>query len=226
MRLLPSALLCLFTALAFAIPTNPDIDFAGPPPGKAEITKSDAQTIGLQNSVLSASWSFRDGQLRPASLRNGITGQTFDQSQAEVFRLTTKPTAQGDGSFPVEVELTTNKVIVRVGQDGKGWATLGEFPRADFPGEPKLVRIGKMNLKALAKDSGGEAGDVGESRVFNLQPAGERDAYAFKAPANRAATQGNTLGRPARRVSAPASIRARTARCPGAQPSRSSGKRA
>ena len=74
MRLLPSALLCLFTALAFAIPTNPDIDFAGPPPGKAEITKSDAQTIGLQNSVLSASWSFRDGQLRPASLRNGITG--------------------------------------------------------------------------------------------------------------------------------------------------------
>ena len=57
MRLLTSALLCLFTALAFAIPTNPDIDFAGPPPGKAEITKSDAQTIGLQNSVLSASWS-------------------------------------------------------------------------------------------------------------------------------------------------------------------------
>ena len=103
MRLLPSALLCL----ASALPTNPDIDFAGPPPGKAEITKPAEHTIGLQNSVLSASWSFRDGQLRPATLRNGITGQTYDQSGSEVFRLTTKPTAQGDGSFPVEVELTT-----------------------------------------------------------------------------------------------------------------------
>ena len=189
MRLLPSALLCLASALASALPTNPDIDFAGPPPGKAVAWHPAAETIGLQNSALGAAWSFHGGQLRPASLRNGLTGQTYDQSGAEVFRLTTQKTAEGDGTFPVEITLNEDKIVVRVGQDAKGWATLGEFPRADFPGEPKLIRIGKMNLKALAKDSGGEAGDVGESRVFALQPAGDRDSYAFKAPANRAATQ-------------------------------------
>ena len=189
MRLLPTALLCLASALASALPTNPDIDFAGPPPGKAAAWQPAAETIGLQNSALGAAWSFHGGQLRPASLRNGLTGQTYDQSSTEVFRLTTQKTAEGDGTFPVEITLNEDKVVVRVGQDAKGWATLGEFPRADFPGEPKLIRIGKMNLKALAKDSGGEAGDVGESRVFALQPAGDRDSYAFKAPANRAATQ-------------------------------------
>ena len=189
MRTLLTPLLCLFAALAAAAPANPDIDFAGPAPGKAETWKPDAQTIGLRNAVLAASWSFRDGHLRPATLHDGILRQAYDQTGAEVFRLTTLKTAEGDGTFPVEVSLTADKVIVRVGQDGKGWATLGEFPRADFPGEPKLVRIGKMNLKAVAKDSGGEAGSVGESRVFNLKPNAGRDQWSFQAPANRAATQ-------------------------------------
>ena len=189
MRPLLIPLLCLFAALAAGAPTNPDIDFAGPPPGKAETWQPDAQTIGLRNAVLGSSWSFRDGQLRPASLLDGISGKTYDQTGAEAFRLTTQQTADGDGTFPVEIALNADKVVVRVGQDGKGWATLGEFARADFPGEPKLVRVGKMNLKALAKDSGGEAGDVGESRVFNLKPHAGRDQWSFKSPANRAATQ-------------------------------------
>ena len=148
MRLLPTALLCLASALASALPTNPDIDFAGPPPGKAAAWQPAAETIGLQNSALGAAWSFHGGQLRPASLRNGLTGQTYDQSGAEVFRLTTQKTAEGDGTFPVDITLNEDKIVVRVGQDAKGWATLGEFPRADFPGEPKLIRIGKMKLKA------------------------------------------------------------------------------
>ncbi len=49
----------------------------------------------------------------------------------------------------------------------------GAFPRADFPGEPKLVRLGKMNLQAEAKNYSGDPGAPGKCVIsdFNLAKA-------------------------------------------------------
>jgi hypothetical protein len=52
-----------------------------------------------------------------------------------------------------------------------------------------LIRIGKMNLKAQAKNSGGEAGPEGESKVSQIEPApAGKKSLTFKAPANHAMT--------------------------------------
>lgn len=93
-------LLCVLPAAGTAEERNPDIAFAGPPPGKAEVWTPEEETIGLANAAIAASWSFRNGNLRPARLRDGLTGREYDQTGAEVFRLTTVKPAAGDGPLP------------------------------------------------------------------------------------------------------------------------------
>jgi len=78
-------------------------------------------------------------------------------------------------------------VVVRAGPNGKSLQEIASFPRADFPGDPKLLRVGKMNLKAQAKDHSGEAGAVGEGRILEINPApAGKTSFGFQGPANRA----------------------------------------
>ncbi|MEY3837760.1 MAG: Alpha-galactosidase [Verrucomicrobiota bacterium] len=130
MRLL--SLLCTLIGLQAA---NPDIEFAGPAPGKAQ-SKAQGDVFTLENDVLSASWEVRRGRLQPATIVDKTTGAKVDQRGAELFRLSTTPVATGDGTYQVEINLEEE---------------IATFPRADFPGEPKLVRVGKMNLSAWAR---------------------------------------------------------------------------
>ena len=181
MRLL--FLLCTLVGLQAA---NPDIDFAGPAPGAAQ-AKVDGETCRLENQVVSASWEVRRGHLFPLAITSKLDGRKIEQKGAELFRLTTTPTAPSDGTYQVDLSLTEERVVVRVGQAGKGWQEIASFPRAEFPGEPKLIRVGKMNLKAQAKDHTGEAGAIGEGRILELNPApAGKTSFGFKGPANRA----------------------------------------
>lgn len=182
MRLL--FLLCTLVGLRAA---NPDIDFAGPAPGPAQASLG-AESFTLENQVLAATWELRRGHLFPLSVTNKLDGRKIEQRGAELFRLTTAPTAPNDGTYQVEVNLAEDRVVVRVGQAGKGWQEIAAYPRADFPGDPSLIRVGKMNLKAQAKDHTGEAGAIGEGRILELNPApAGKTSFGFKGPANRAA---------------------------------------
>jgi hypothetical protein len=182
MRLL--FLLCTLVGLRAA---NPDIDFAGPAPGPAQASLG-AASFTLENQVLAATWELRRGHLFPLSVTNKLDGRKIEQRGAELFRLTTAPTAPNDGTYQVEVNLAEDRVVVRVGQAGKGWQEIAAYPRADFPGDPSLIRVGKMNLKAQAKDHTGEAGAIGEGRILELNPApAGKTSFGFKGPANRAA---------------------------------------
>lgn len=183
MRLL--FLLCTLVGLQAA---NPDIDFAGPAPGTAR-SRAEGEVLTLENDVLAASWELRRGRLQPAAILDKTTGTRIEQRGAELFRLSTTPVATGDGTYQVEITLEDARVVVRAGPNSKSLSELATFPRAEFPGEPKLVRVGKMNLKAQSKDHSGEAGAIGVGGILEINPApAGQTSYAFRAAAHRAAT--------------------------------------
>ena len=132
-----------------------------------------------------------DGGILPALIVNKLTGQRFDQQGAELFCLATKPAGEGDGSIAISIRLGAERIVVYAGKDGYASSEVASFPRADFSGEPKLVRVGTMNLKAQARDHNGAAGAIGESRCFEIRSAPtppNKDYFEFKTPAHRAMT--------------------------------------
>ena len=133
----------------------------------------------------------RDGGIFPALIVSKLTDQRFDQQGAELFCLATKPAGEGDGSIAISIRLGAERVVVYAGKDGYVFSEVASFPRADFSGEPKLVRVGMMNPKAQARDQNGAAGAIGESRVFEIRSAPtppNKDYFEFKTPAHRAMT--------------------------------------
>jgi hypothetical protein len=166
------------------------VQFPGPDPGKAVAEARDG-IFTLQNKVILATWEMRDGGIHPAAVANKLTGQQYDQRGTELFRLSTKPPDAGDEYLAVSVHLDPDKVIVLAGKDGRMFTEVASFPRTNFPGEPKLIRVGKMNLKAESRHHNGDLGQIGEGRIFDLRPAPAppyADHFEFKTAAHRAAT--------------------------------------
>ena len=164
------------------------VEFPGPPPGKARASQ-DGNAFTLENSVLSATWEAAGGTLRPIRLTNKLTGQRFDQTGAELFRLGLEPANPQTNGLRVAVRLLDDKVVALASRDGAAWAELATYPRADFPGEPRLVRLGKMNLQAQPKDNPGDLGPAGEGVISDLDPMTiSTNRFAFNARAHQAAT--------------------------------------
>ena len=176
----------LLTCLAAVLPAYEDIPFAGPDPGPAQV-RLDAQGAELGNQVLAMRWDLREGALRPAELVNRLTGERHSLAGAELFRLGTRAPEPVGGAHEVVVELGATEVRVLAGRQGGALAQVATFPRADFPGEPRLIRHGKLDPRAQAKDHAGPAGEVGSSRVTLVAPVAE--PFAIEAPANRAAAR-------------------------------------
>jgi antitoxin component of MazEF toxin-antitoxin module len=69
---------------------------------------------------------------------------------------------------PLELTVSWNEKAISVQAAGPAMGDLAEeiatFPRAQFPGAPSLVKLGKMPNSADAKDHG-DAGPVGFSRI-------------------------------------------------------------
>lgn len=173
----------LLSCLAALLPAYEDIPFAGPDPGPVQ-ARVDAQGAELGNQVLALRWQLKDGALRPAELVNRLTGERHSLDGAELFRLGTRPAAPVGEAFDILVELGAAEVRVLAGREGGALAQVASYPRADFPGEPRLVRYGKLDTRAQAKDHAGPAGEVGSSRVTLLSPSAE--PLAIEASANRA----------------------------------------
>ena len=184
------AALLLVSHTAFSQDIATGVSFPGKEPGRAIAEVKDGK-LSLANDVIGATWDVREDGIFPALLVNKLTGRRFDQQGAELFCLATKPAGEGDGSIAISIRLGLERVVVSAGKDGYALSEVASFPRADFPGEPKLVRVGTMNLKAQARDHNGAAGAMGESRVFEIRPAPApptKDHFEFKTPAHRAMT--------------------------------------
>lgn len=186
---IPFLVSLLFFALRVQAAAS-SVEFPGPPPGKGTVTQK-GSVLTLSNGVLAASWSEADGRLRPVAVTNRLTGVTLRQPGTELFRLATSaPERRGDaGGVWLTVRLEAKRVVALASPDRVTWTELASFPRAAFPGEPTLVRFGKMDLHAQAKDYAGDAGAAGEGVIDGIAPAlpaipGGR--FAFTAKANQA----------------------------------------
>ena len=175
----------LFLSAAGDFAQAATVVFPGPPPGSARSARSH-DTFTLENRVLSETWSLAGDTLRPARLVNKLTGEVFDQTGTELFRLGLQATAPPTNGVRVAIRLQADKVVALASKDGAAWVELASFPRREFPGEPKLVRLGKMNLRAEAKDYV-DLGSPGEGAISEIIPAASTNRFAFKAGANQAA---------------------------------------
>ncbi|HEU5071144.1 MAG TPA: hypothetical protein VFV96_12130 [Verrucomicrobiae bacterium] len=172
---------------ALAVSARAGVDFPGPAPGTAAGSSSNG-VFTLENAVIAGSWQYADGQLRPLRLNNRLTGTAFDQSSAELFRLGLTPPEPQTGVM-VAVRLERDRVVALASRDGRAWTELATFPRAEFGGEPKLVRLGKMNLEAQAKNYSGDLGGRGQCTIsdFNLAKVVHApEQIELKARANQA----------------------------------------
>ncbi len=162
------------------------VTFPGPQPGPAQVTQQ-ADVLTLENGVIAASWKVERGSLHPLALVDKLSGSSSSQGTAELFRLALQPVAAQTNGVYVAIRLDADKVVALASKDGVAWLELATYARADFAGEPKLVRIGKMNLKAEAKDNSDHgpvgAGEIGE---LSLPSAGR---FAFKTGAHQSATK-------------------------------------
>ena len=59
----------------------------------------------------------------------------------------------------VAIKLGDKTVQILAKEDGAGeWEPIAEFPRADFPGTPAAVRIGKLGMAWKPQDHGDKGG--------------------------------------------------------------------
>jgi hypothetical protein len=165
-----------------------DVKFPGPQPGIARASQR-GDVLTLENDVIAASWKSENGRLRPTSVTDKLSNETFEQSDTELFRLAMNaPVARNNGVF-VAIRLEVDKVVAMASKDGAAWSDLATFPRAEFSGDPKLVRVGKMNLKAEAKDHY-DHGPLGVGEIAELSPHPRSlasDRFTFNTGAHQAA---------------------------------------
>ena len=190
-RLLSAAALLTFVPTAACA----GVEFPGPPPGPAESAVEDG-FLTLENAVIAAGWKVEGGTLRPVVLANRLNRlnlsslDRIDQTSTELFRLATKPVGKPAEGVCVGLRLESDRVVAVASRDGNAWTELASYPRAEFPGEPKLVRIGKMDLKAQARDHN-DPGPVGEgviSQIAPLPPQVPGGRFDFKTGAHQTAT--------------------------------------
>lgn len=182
------AALLIESSLLVSADERTGVAFPGPEPGKARHAVA-GNTFTLENGVISESWQVAGNALAPLALVNKLTGQSHDQRGTELFRLAQQSGGPPQEGAMVAVRLGADRIIVQSSRDGAAWSTLRTFPRSDFPGEPKLVRIGKMNLKAEAKDHY-DRGPVGKGEITEISPAPPTipsRRFAFETGAHQAA---------------------------------------
>ncbi len=169
-----------------AAPTG--VAFPGPAPGPAKSSQR-GDVLTLENNVIAASWKMDRNGLLPLALTDRLSGKAADQSGADLFRLAMQPVVERTNGVFVAVRLETGRIVAMASKDGAAWSDIASFSRDDFAGEPKLVRIGKMNLKAQAKDHY-DHGPVGAGEIAELTPAPAKlpsGRFAFNTGANQAA---------------------------------------
>ncbi len=182
-------LLGMFIALAASgyFTAYASVKFPGPDPNVSR-ARADKGTWTLENAVISMEWASSDGTLKPLRLTNKLSGKSFDQTGAELFRLaTTQQTSERKG-IQVAVRLDAERVYALASKDGMAWTTLATYPRSEFPGEPRLVRVGKMDTHAEARNHSTN-GPVGEGCITELMPRPESipsGRFDFKTTAHEA----------------------------------------
>lgn len=167
---------------------EPSVKFPGPQPGPA-LSSQRSDIFTLENNVLSVSWKMNGGVFHPLTFKDKLSQTSAEQTGAELFRLATKPAVEQTNGVYVGMRLEADSVVVMASKNGEAWSDLASFSRTEFAGDPKLVRVGKMNLKAQAKDHY-DKGAPGECKISDLSPAPKTipsNRFEIKTGANQTA---------------------------------------
>ena len=78
--------LIVVTCACLLVSSASALDLPGPAPGKAQ-ARLDAESMVLENTVISRTWSVRDGQLRPYVVRDRLNGGRLTRLNGESFFL-------------------------------------------------------------------------------------------------------------------------------------------
>jgi hypothetical protein len=153
---------------AIVLTARAGLDFPGPKPGPAKAVVENGRAT-LENGVVSMTWNVNKDEFSPETLTNNLTGETFPQAGAQLFRLETKePVKLPDTTeHRVGISLGTETVYVYATKGNGIPLPLTTFLRSKFPGSPRLIRIGKLNLAAEPIDHG-DPGVAGTCQVSNL----------------------------------------------------------
>ena len=182
--------------------SEPNIKFPGPQPGPAQSSQRN-DVFTLENNVLSVSWKMSGGVFQPLTFKDKLSQTSTDQTGAELFRLATKPAVEQTNGVYVGMRLEADSVVVMASKNGEAWSDLASFSRTEFTGDPTLVRIGKMNLKAQAKDHY-DKGAPGECTISDLSPAPKTipsNRFEIKTGANQTAIAEYALPKDTRTIS-------------------------
>ena len=148
------------------------VEFPGTKPGTARATKAQ-NTYTLSNNLFSASWQLQNGQLRLTKVGNALNTQKMPTDAREIFRLSSQaaPDATVRDGFRLGWRWDAKFVTAEYNDgEGENWRVLKTFARADFPGAPTILRVGKMNLQGENVDYA-DAGALGSSRITEIAPA-------------------------------------------------------
>lgn len=137
----------------------------GVTPGAAQ-SFSNNGVFTLSNNLVAMSWALTNGQLLPLTFVNNLATQTWSQAGSEIFRLG-HSTAAVSNARHLGIRLGTNTVDAVISMDGVTWTTLTSLARADFPGDPAFVQLGKMDLNGTNTDYA-SIGAMGECHLDNL----------------------------------------------------------
>jgi len=179
------SLLVCFVGLS--MPVFSGQPFPGTPPGPP-VAENSGSVFTLKNAIISASWSCKNGELRPVEIADLLNGQSLPQTFRQSFRIATgaDTAATEEKQTWLGFRLEGESVAVQSSTNGKGWRTLATFPATGFPGRPSLVRIGKIDKNGGLSDYP-EAGTPGTPRFDNFTIGTERallakDGFASIAP--------------------------------------------
>ncbi|GAA5495907.1 hypothetical protein Rhal01_02088 [Rubritalea halochordaticola] len=156
----------LILTSALALPA-----FAATYPGKTRPGKATTQNSGdkhtLQNDVLSATWTTKDGTLTGATFTNKQSGETFSP-QGELFAIATQPQQQDPERIYLAIRKTGTHLLPSISNDGKNWETLTSISLAEYPAQLATIRIGKTSSQGQNQDYV-DAGETGISEIQQVR---------------------------------------------------------
>ena len=143
-----------------------------PYPGKAPgpaVAESAGGVLTLKNAVISATWSFKDGALRPEAVADLAGSRVLPQPMRQCFRIATGTPAPATTASETWLgfQIEGGAIAVQSSTNGRGWRTLAHFPAGTFPGKPAWVRLGKMDRKGALSDYA-DTGEIGSPRFDNF----------------------------------------------------------
>lgn len=133
----------VFAMLTGSLLTAGAVDFPGEKPGPASGTR-EGRTYVLENNLIRAEWTLKDGCLSAPTVRNLSTDEVL-QGGDRLFGISLVKQQVDEDWVYVGIRLSHSGTVAVASLDGKSWNTLAELP--PVAGAPKLLRVGKTDFK-------------------------------------------------------------------------------